>query len=663
MKKSDYKDHLDKIKCNPEFRMKIEEMLSSERDGEYADSVSDVERVTKINYYRWTAIAASAVLVLGIGGTAIYLTKNTSAPSESMLSDNPNDEIQPFSETAVLESYNMNVTMFNNDSDGLDIGNIPAEASNQIIANLKRCSWQTADSEKFNDFDSETRLSITCTGEEEFVYTVNSNGYALLEHNGEQTFYYNESCYFNIVRVIAQYLPYCSWTSMLGGKTGEKLDVIFNEHISEIELTRSEVDSFDSWIMLMYKEPYAVYIDQYGKITVSYNSEYGESSSGSISFNSSPAMYMQIVKELGEELGIETATETETSYSAGELSANEYVYKITDENITAEPMQLHYVIGSGQFDGSYTLNNVDMSAVSKALKSHNWKVSEKSFPENSFYVVKNLLISSEGEVYDSQTSKMYAPADDDFSDLTIAVNDLKSCDDFAYVMSLLASSGKYDTISCNDLSFYYSNTAISANGESNIQYVYRGGTGKFYHSPSGEEYFMINSPDGSYSVEYFEQHRDWTTIENGEQIAEYADFTLNTENIPQKITSGFSGMDSCLIDYDYLCTYALSLINEIYERSENTYSTDLRIDETTGCIQFSVETTLYETDNIYISLNISNGNLVKAFVELTDYNTGATIGLYDFQLGDGIGSGITYEYADIYSEISDNMKLEITKTE
>lgn len=56
MRKHDYKNHFDKIKCRPEFEAKIEKILSSESDGEYADSVRDIEYAPKINYHRWTAV-------------------------------------------------------------------------------------------------------------------------------------------------------------------------------------------------------------------------------------------------------------------------------------------------------------------------------------------------------------------------------------------------------------------------------------------------------------------------------------------------------------------------------------------------------------------------------------------------------------------------------
>lgn len=673
MKRSDYKNHLDKIKCSPEFRIRMEERLSAERDGEYADSVSDVERVTKINYHRWTALAASAVLVLGIGGAAFCFAKNSDPTSENMLSDTGDDDKIPFAlEKRSAETYSMNVTMFNYDSVGrtenLNIGNIPEEAADKIIDGLEKCQWDIVESDKFYDVSSETRININCTGAEEFVYTIDTNGYAMLEREGEQTFYYNENSYFNIVSTIAYYLPYCDWNSMVGGEKGEKLDVIFKEHIDEIRPTRTNVYQSNS-LMLMWNDPYTVYIDQYGTITVfydtQYDSGYGGNGSNTVYFSSSPEMYEQIIKELGDRLEKETATEAETALPTEILSPTESVYKIIDENITADPMDIFYKSGSGQFNShSFTVSNVDMNNIVKIIKSLEWEVSENQYPQKDFYVVRNLIITLSGEIYDQQSSKMYSPANGDFSDLTVALSDLLSYDDFTYVMSLLANSGKKSAMSCSDFTFYYSDAAVSPSSESEIQYIKRGGTGIFYHDNSYNEYYMIIDSD-SYTGEYYETNRNWTMIESGDKITEYEEIDINSDDSQKKISSGFSGMDYCLMDYDTICTYAIHLIDDIYTSSESTSSVDCRYDENTGCFTFSLKGSLYESNVISININIADGNVVKAYIERIDLNTNKNVLFYDFQLGDGMGGGINYytENLDIYSQISDDMKFEKSQTE
>ncbi|MBO5163343.1 MAG: hypothetical protein J6B75_02705 [Ruminococcus sp.] len=661
MKKTDYKNHLDKIKCSPEFRAKMEERLSAEQDGEYADSVSDVERVTKINYHRWTAIAASAALVLGIGGTAVYLAKNSPAPPETMLSDSSYVENRSLIEVELTtEICNMDLIMYTNDSVYFNIANIPAEASNQIIKGLENCGWELAESDKFNDFDSETRLCISCTGTEEFVYTVNSDGYAILEQDDTQTFYYNENSYFKIVNTVAQYLPYCNWNSMVGGETGEKLDVIFKKHADEIKQTRSEVDSFDSWVMLMSNELYTVYIDRYGKITVFCDSGYGGSGSNTVSFSSSPEMYNEIVSELGEELGITVATEPATELTTEALSVNEYVYKLIDENISSEPMDLSFAVGSGQFDGSFDLKNIDMTEFIKAVKSHNWRISESSYPTSGFYIAKNIQLTVNGEIYDNRAGNMYEPADDSFSDLIYAVNRLVESDPCTQIMYYLSHSESNGTIMSGDITYFYSDIAEALHDNPQEQYIYRGGTGTLYHDSSCGEHFIINSSDGGYSAEYFEENREWIMIEKGNTIASYAPTVSDNDNTPRAVSSGFTGMGSCNMDYDNLCRFICNLIEDIYTTSDGLPTVDHRYDEATGCTVFSLTSTIYDTDTLNIYLNIANGQLVYAHVERTDFKSGETVVLYDFQIGDGMGGGITYypENQDMYSKISEEMNTE-----
>ena len=76
MRYDDYKNHLDKITCSDEFRRKMEDLLSAEPDGEYADSVSTLERAENIKTHRWAGLAASAVLMVGIGGVAVQTIKH-----------------------------------------------------------------------------------------------------------------------------------------------------------------------------------------------------------------------------------------------------------------------------------------------------------------------------------------------------------------------------------------------------------------------------------------------------------------------------------------------------------------------------------------------------------------------------------------------------------
>lgn len=115
MNKYDYKNELDKIKCSPEFRAEMTELLLKEADSDYADSVDHVEKAPKINYYRSAALAASAVIVIGMGvGVFLHLSKLSIDTPITDLSNNDSstasteiaDENELSSENTSFENVN-----------------------------------------------------------------------------------------------------------------------------------------------------------------------------------------------------------------------------------------------------------------------------------------------------------------------------------------------------------------------------------------------------------------------------------------------------------------------------------------------------------------------------------------------------------------------------
>ena len=75
MKLNDYKNALDNIHCSDTFKEKMEKQLSKDSNiipEGYQDSVSNVEIAPKRNWLKFTAIAASALLILGGTGTGVY---------------------------------------------------------------------------------------------------------------------------------------------------------------------------------------------------------------------------------------------------------------------------------------------------------------------------------------------------------------------------------------------------------------------------------------------------------------------------------------------------------------------------------------------------------------------------------------------------------------
>ena len=78
MKRTEYNEHIKKIKCSDEFKEKMERMLSDspQEVHEYEDSVQGVERARKFNISRFGALAAALVIIGGGVGFGMYDMKN-----------------------------------------------------------------------------------------------------------------------------------------------------------------------------------------------------------------------------------------------------------------------------------------------------------------------------------------------------------------------------------------------------------------------------------------------------------------------------------------------------------------------------------------------------------------------------------------------------------
>lgn len=96
MKQKEYNEMLGKIKCSEEFKNKMENMLknSPEKDQEYTDSVSSVERAPKFTLRRYAAAAAAFAIICGSVGTVWYKTsKDKHSDNLHEVSDEPSTDI------------------------------------------------------------------------------------------------------------------------------------------------------------------------------------------------------------------------------------------------------------------------------------------------------------------------------------------------------------------------------------------------------------------------------------------------------------------------------------------------------------------------------------------------------------------------------------------
>lgn len=96
MKQKEYNEMLGKIKCSEEFKNKMENMLknSPEKDQEYTDSVSSVERAPKFTLRRYAAAAAAFAIICGSVGAVWYKTgKGRNNDNLHEVSDEPSTDI------------------------------------------------------------------------------------------------------------------------------------------------------------------------------------------------------------------------------------------------------------------------------------------------------------------------------------------------------------------------------------------------------------------------------------------------------------------------------------------------------------------------------------------------------------------------------------------
>lgn len=444
MKKEDYKNHLDKIKCTSGFREKMEERLSDAEDGEYADSVSDVETVTKINYHRWAAVAASVVLAAAIGGTSLYLMKNA-----------------------------------------------PFEPSGSTVSDI-------------------------------------------LEKSGNE-------------------IP-------------------------------------------------------------------------------------------------------DNSITEAVVAANDTVYMLADE-ITSDGdmLTISYSTGSGQYDRRIDMNNIFVGDLKKAIKSLSWNTSEAIFPTGSFYIVKDLIITDEGELYNNGT--VYKAENQDISALTAAFDDIKKSSELNFLrFMLLSNCDSFSTLE-GDVDFMYTSGGGEPDAENKY---YAGGTGRMYfNNDNRSEYFTLSSESIDYNSEFIMEEGYWTFLERGEEIANYIpDENIMTDRDGKKISvsSGYFNYGRSYADYEKLQDIVFSYVDNVYFNPENIY--DFNSADEGKINSYHLAYKWNESWDMVLDFNVDErGNILFAKIVQLKHGNGEAAELYNFRIGDGFGGEITYDSKDFsFPMCSDEMK-------
>ena len=210
MKLNDYKNALDNIHCSDTFKEKMEKQLSKDSNiipEGYQDSVSNVEIAPKRNWLKFTAIAASALLILGGTGTGVYHYFNNMDDdipniSESIKYTTPFGEIESISLSFHGNTY----------SSGFDLTALSDEATSKIIEYINESQFKSTLNEDFNSlglFDSQFEkysdaIILNCNGTDSFIITLLSDGDINVSFNDHSS----EECYISddLYQTINEYI-------------------------------------------------------------------------------------------------------------------------------------------------------------------------------------------------------------------------------------------------------------------------------------------------------------------------------------------------------------------------------------------------------------------------------------------------------------------------
>ena len=560
MKLNDLKKHYDKVTCSSDFKNRMEDLLSSEPDGEYADSVSHVEQAPKFNIRNIAAIAASALIVLGIGG--IWFSNLNVTPDTVEDPAYKESETTSYIDYLELEPYSMDVCIMNAGENEVlfDIGHLPAEASIKIISDMKDHSdWVEVEGEIA--ISATGSINISCTGKNSFEISVYKNGF--IEYNdGEETKYYTSDYfdYYRVISAVAPYIPYCSWSSMVGNRYGAALDEVFAAHTNEIKRVYTQQVYSNNNIFIFNNDDFSFCIDCYGGIIVYYNSGYG-AGTNTLYFESSAELFKEVEAIFVPEA--DSTVEASTAFTdASALDANSEVKKLVRENLNTDT--IIYVSSGKQLSYSADIFNVPLTELSDFYIANDWEKSEKEFSYKDFFAVGQLMFTRSGEIYSTNTGTLYVMPKADLSILSEIIDNILLNDDISYIKYLLASwENRVDYISGNSIyslseddgifdyecSYYLDNL-------NNEEYIYLDNIGDPQASDVNRDikFYMRN---GKYGIlRYIEPSphpEDMTVIEDLDGIKRY-------------MTTGYAVMESPEIELNSIRYDILGYLNEM-----NTY--------------------------------------------------------------------------------------------
>ncbi len=595
MKKDDYKLHLDKIKCSDEFRRKMEELLSAEQEEIYAESVTTVERAGRINIQRWSGLAASAVLLLGIGGVAVHTMKDAPEvpPTHSGELDAPIAATGDKSNDEAGEYY---FSFENNTYYRLAMGvegNLPDELAEKLIERINSGIKREYDKEitaendiqeakyDINLFEHDSVPNTECKDyvfticsdtDENLLYKVSNNNIIFIADNGEESLYFGDKdLYGDINKTIAENIFSYDW-KVVNDEYSEEYSKLLNKYRDEI--VRSDLELGDDIIVLDTNLPFITHANKNGTIQVYYSIGIG-SEIFPVTYQA-PVEFVTAVYELMDEnYAIDLSPEP--------MNIKEKLNSVLSNPDFNENGDVFYGTGQGQFSKGFEIGKageVGGDELIKLLADYEWVPAEDSDYMRSDFIrisyqsefdLIGISVNDKGELYDNEEAVLYRAENADVSALQEQFKRLlRVNDEVRTAYNLCTRADNFTTLE-SEVSIYYN--PLDETGENKPVNC----TGMLYlkNQTYGEskdvtsDYYMtLNGIDNDYSGEFYKKGRYWAFVEKNGSIAkgffrgdrDYEDYRLFTRD-NYIASGGYDNYDAINIDYDMLCEEALYTLN------------------------------------------------------------------------------------------------------
>ena len=586
MRKDDYKLHLDKIKCSDEFRRKMEELLSDEPQETYAESVTTVERAGRINIQRWSGLAASAVLLLGIGGVAVHTMKDAPEvpPTHSGESDAPIAATGDKSNDEAGEYY---FSFENNTYYRLAMGvegELPDELAEKLIERINSGIKREYDKEitaendiqeakyDINLFEHDSVPNTECKDyvfticsdtDEDLLYKVSNNNIIFIADNGEESLYFGDKdLYGDINKTIAENIFSYDW-KVVNDEYSEEYSSLLNKYRDEI--VRSDLELGDDIIVLDTNLPFITQANKNGTIQVLYSIGIG-SEIFPVTYQA-PVEFVTAVYELMDEnYAIDLSPEP--------MNIKEKLNSVLSNPDFNENSDVSYGTGQGQFSKGFEIGKageVGGDELIKLLADYEWVPAEDSdYMRSDFIMISyqsefdliGISVNDKGELFDYEEGVLYRAENADISALQEQFQRLlRVNDEVRTAYNLCTRADNFTTLE-SEASIYYN--PLDETGENKPVNC----TGMLYlkNQTYGEskdvnsDYYMtLNGIDSNYSGGFYKQDRYWAFVEKNGSIAkgffrgdrDYEDYRLFTRD-NYIASGGYDNYDAINIDYDNL---------------------------------------------------------------------------------------------------------------